>query len=90
MPIYEYHCGKCGHVFEVMGSLSEKAAEKSCPKCESAAQKIISVSAFHLKGSGWYSSDYKKKSGGGDTPPCAAKSDSPTCASCAHAQAEKQ
>ncbi|NDC37424.1 MAG: zinc ribbon domain-containing protein [Proteobacteria bacterium] len=61
MPIYEYLCPKCGP-FEAIQGFSDKplnckpdCTEKSCPK---KAERLISASAFHLKGSGWYKTDY--------------------------------
>ena len=89
MPIYEYHCDECGHTFEVMESITGGNAEQTCPKCKSAAKRMISASAFHFKGSGWYVSDYKNKKPGKEIPPCAAKSDAPACSGCAHAQTNK-
>jgi putative FmdB family regulatory protein len=65
MPIYEYECSKCGN-FEVNQSISEEPL-KRCPKCRRKVTKLISSSAFHLKGGGWYSDGYSKggtKSGG--------------------------
>src|ERR1022692_3002834 len=60
MPIYEYKCPKCG-VVEVMQGIKE-AALKKCPNCKSKVERMISSSSFVLKGSGWYATDYAKKS----------------------------
>lgn len=60
MPIYEYSCGKCG-TFEVNQSISEDPL-KRCPHCRAKVTKLISASAFHLKGGGWYADAYQKKS----------------------------
>ena len=57
MPIYEYRCLDCGHQFELMQKFSDLPAE-TCTSCAGAVQKLISRSAFHLKGSGWYVTDY--------------------------------
>jgi putative FmdB family regulatory protein len=57
MPIYEYRCLNCGHQFELMQKFSDPPAE-TCPSCAGIVQKLISRSAFHLKGSGWYATDY--------------------------------
>jgi len=60
MPIYEYECTKCGHVFEEwQNSFSEK--EMTCPMCQGQAKRIISNTSFILKGSGWYVTDYASK-----------------------------
>jgi putative FmdB family regulatory protein len=58
MPIYEYTCKQCGN-FEVMQRISETPLKK-CPTCGAKVSKLISLSAFHLKGSGWYATDYAK------------------------------
>jgi len=60
MPIYEYECLNCGHVHEIMQKMSDKPLAK-CPQCSGKVQKLISQSSFHLKGSGWYATDYAKK-----------------------------
>src|SRR5215475_3734671 len=58
MPIYEYTCKRCGN-FETMQGITE-APLKKCPTCGAKVTKLISRSAFHLKGSGWYATDYAK------------------------------
>ena len=60
MPIYEYKCNKCG-VFEAMQGIKE-APLKKCPTCKSKVERQISRCSFILKGSGWYATDYAKKS----------------------------
>lgn len=75
MPIYEYECSKCGHVHEIMQKMSDKPLSK-CPQCSGKLQKIISQSAFHLKGSGWYVTDYANKSGASSEPVKKKKNDS--------------
>ncbi len=57
MPIYEYECVKCGHVHEALQKISDKPLTE-CPLCSGRLQKLISQSSFHLKGSGWYATDY--------------------------------
>ena len=64
MPIYEYECGKCGTVEEVIQSFSDKPLKK-CRHCSGKLHKLISQSSFHLKGTGWYVTDYAGKSGRG-------------------------
>ncbi len=61
MPIYEYGCTKCGNVEEALQKFSDKPLKK-CRHCSGKLQKLISQSAFHLKGSGWYVTDYANKS----------------------------
>ena len=61
MPLYEYQCDACGHRFEVIQKFSDKPLE-TCPKCGGAVHKLVSSPAFQFKGSGWYITDYAKKS----------------------------
>lgn len=63
MPIYEYRCSKCGKTFETLQSISADPLSK-CIYCQGRVKKIVSVSSFQLKGSGWYITDYKKKGDG--------------------------
>ena len=56
MPIYEYNCSSCSHAFELIVAVG--AAEPACPDCGGSTEKKISLSSFHLKGSGWYSDAY--------------------------------
>jgi putative FmdB family regulatory protein len=70
MPIYEYKCPKC-RVVEVMQSIKD-APLKKCPNCKSKVERMISSTSFVLKGTGWYATDYAKKS------PAAAESSSAT------------
>jgi putative FmdB family regulatory protein len=60
MPIYEYKCKKCGKEFEMFQGIADPAA-KSCKYCKGQVHKLMSVSSFHLKGSGWYATDYGGK-----------------------------
>jgi putative FmdB family regulatory protein len=62
MPIYEYRCEKCGKIFEVLQRFSD-APLKIHEECGGEVEKLISHSAFQLKGSGWYQTDYAKGSG---------------------------
>jgi putative FmdB family regulatory protein len=65
MPIYEYHCQKCGHEFEVLQKRFD-VDEVPCETCGGQAKRMISNTSFVLKGTGWYVTDYKK--GGGSCP----------------------
>ena len=62
MPIYEYRCQECHHEFERLQKFSDPPIE-ACPTCAGSVQKLISRSAFHLKGSGWYVTDYGRNGG---------------------------
>ena len=61
MPIYEYECTKCGKIEEVFQKFSDKPLMK-CAHCSGKLHKLISHSSFHLKGTGWYVTDYANKS----------------------------
>jgi putative FmdB family regulatory protein len=57
MPIYEYRCTSCGHTLEVIQKFNDKPLKK-CTECSGALEKLISRSAFQLKGGGWYNEGY--------------------------------
>ena len=61
MPIYEYQCKKCGTIEEALQKFSDKPLTK-CRHCTGKLHKLVSQSSFHLKGTGWYVTDYKNKS----------------------------
>ena len=71
MPLYEYQCQKCGHRFERIQRFSD-AMVKKCPECGGKVEQLLSAPAVQFKGSGWYVTDYAKKSAGSG----ASKSDS--------------
>ena len=60
MPIYEYKCKKCGKEFELFQRMTDPVL-KSCQHCKGPVHKLMSLSSFHLKGSGWYVTDYGGK-----------------------------
>jgi putative FmdB family regulatory protein len=64
MPIYEYKCRKCGKQFEAFQGITDPEL-KSCKFCKGKVNKLVSMSSFSLKGSGWYATDY----GGKKVPP---------------------
>ena len=57
--IKEYKCNDCDNIIEVWVRF-DKVPEK-CPLCGGVMEKIISKSTFHLKGSGWYVTEYGKQ-----------------------------
>lgn len=61
MPIYEYLCEQCGTLTEKIQKFSDPPLAR-CENCEGKLSKVLSQSSFVLKGSGWYLSDYSKKS----------------------------
>jgi putative FmdB family regulatory protein len=64
VPIYEYECTKCGEVFEAFQKITDEPLSE-CKFCKSPVEKLISQSSFQLKGSGWYLTDYARKSSSG-------------------------
>lgn len=56
MPIYDYRCDHCGHVFSAVQSFNDEALEK-CPNCGKKPRRLISTPAIVFKGSGWYKTD---------------------------------
>ena len=67
MPIYEYECSKCHHIFEEWVKTSEASDTCACPECGALADHIISNTAFVLKGGGWYVTDYGYRKGVSET-----------------------
>jgi putative FmdB family regulatory protein len=63
MPLYEYECKKCHHRFEKIQKFSDPHMKK-CPDCRGPVALVISAPAVQFKGSGWYVTDYPKKSSG--------------------------
>lgn len=59
MPIYEYECNSCHQHFDTMQKISEAPLE-NCTLCgaEKSLKKLVSNTAFHLKGGGWYKDLY--------------------------------
>ena len=72
MPLYEYECESHGHRFERIQKFSDPLVE-ACPECGGPVRKLLSSPAIQFKGSGWYITDYAKKS---NTPAAEVKSDS--------------
>lgn len=60
MPIYEYECEACGQIMEEWQKFSDPPLT-TCKHCQGKLNKLISHSAFHLKGGGWYVSEYGSK-----------------------------
>jgi putative FmdB family regulatory protein len=69
MPLYEYQCEACNNRFERIQKFSDPPIE-TCPACgKGPVRKLLSSPAIQFKGSGWYITDYAKKSSseGGST-----------------------
>jgi putative FmdB family regulatory protein len=61
MPLYEYECKKCHHRFERIVKYSDRPMKK-CPDCGGPVEQTITAPSVQFKGSGWYVTDYAKKS----------------------------
>lgn len=61
MPLYEYQCDACSHRFEQIRKFSDPPVD-TCPSCGGAVTKLLSSPAIQFKGSGWYITDYARKS----------------------------
>lgn len=61
MPIYEYHCTQCDNTFEEWSKSASSHEHTTCPSCGGDAKQLISNTAFILKGSGWYVTEYGNK-----------------------------
>ena len=82
MPLYEYQCNACSNKFELRQKFSDPPA-KECPKCGGEVAKLISSTAFSLKGGGWYAQGYDKGKSS-EAPACPSGG---SCAGCPSAAA---
>lgn len=64
MPLYEYACRRCGATVEKIQKFSDTPLNK-CEACGGALERLISSPAIQFKGSGWYITDYARKSSAG-------------------------
>ncbi len=78
MPIYEYECTNCGKIEEALQKFSDDPLT-TCKHCAGALHKLISQNSFHLKGTGWYVTDYANKSK--SNAPAPKKEDAPAAKS---------
>ncbi|MBZ5516238.1 MAG: zinc ribbon domain-containing protein [Acidobacteriia bacterium] len=74
MPLYEYRCRKCGATIEKIQKFADPPLE-ICEECGGSLERLLSSSAIQFKGSGWYITDYARKSSTASGP-SSAKSDS--------------
>jgi putative FmdB family regulatory protein len=83
VPVYEYECCECGKITEALQKFSDPPLSK-CPHCQGSLRRLISLNSFHLKGSGWYVTDYAGKKPATDSSKAAKEStgkETPTGAS---------
>ncbi len=64
MPLYEYQCKKCHSLTERIQKFSDPPLT-TCPHCGGELEQVLSAPAVQFKGSGWYVTDYARKSGTG-------------------------
>ncbi|HWP85405.1 MAG TPA: FmdB family zinc ribbon protein [Terriglobia bacterium] len=62
MPLYEYQCKACEHRFEVIQKFSDQPV-RACPRCGKDVERLLSSPAIQFKGTGWYVTDYARRSG---------------------------
>ncbi len=93
MPIYDYRCDHCGHVFSAVQSYAEGPLA-ACPNCGKTPRRLLSTAAIVFKGSGWYKTDSRpapkeEGSSSGAKPADTAKTDAKPDAKPAKKPAEK-
>jgi putative FmdB family regulatory protein len=76
MPIYDYRCDHCGHVFSAVQSYTDATLEK-CPSCGKRPRKLMATPAIVFKGGGWYKTDSRpaQKDAAKDAAPDAKKAE---------------
>ena len=77
MPIYTYKCDAHGHEFELRQGFSASPTQP-CPVCGSVSRRQIHAPTVIYKGSGFYTTDYARKSGATSKNGSSATSDSST------------
>ncbi len=83
MPTYEYECSKCGKTFDLFQMMKDDPITK-CPDCKGKVHRLLGRgSGIIFKGTGFYETDYKKKSGSPSS--C----DSSKCGGCSHNKGKK-
>lgn len=85
MPLYEYQCEKCGLVFDARQKFSD-APLTECRDCRGPVRKLISQTAFTLKGGGWYDQGYTAQKA--EPASCASLGNSEGCSGCPKAANE--
>ncbi len=75
MPLYEYRCRKCGATIEKIQKFSDPPLD-TCEKCGGMLERLLSSPAIQFKGTGWYITDYARKSSTAASPPSSTSSSS--------------
>ena len=65
MPTYQYACTECGHAFEQFQNFSDDALTE-CPECSGRLRKLFNAVGVVFKGSGFYRTDSRSSTSGGD------------------------
>lgn len=68
MPLYDYECLSCGHMFELRQSFHSDP-EAECPSCAGDSRRKFHAVPVIYKGSGFYTTDYKNSSANGTSAP---------------------
>lgn len=89
MPIYEYKCQSCGKVFERIQKFADSPLTTH-DDCGGTVDRLVSAPAFHLKGSGWYVTDYAKGGSGGPIKPADTSSSSSSDSKTSDSKAESK
>lgn len=74
MPTYAYRCSECGHAFDLRQSF-DSASQSDCPRCGKLASRQFTAVPIVFKGSGWYTTDYAKRSGSYPSTPASTNGD---------------
>ena len=53
MPLYEYHCPKCGCTTEAIRHTDDRDRHLDCPKCYTGMCRVISPAELRFRGDGW-------------------------------------
>lgn len=77
MPLYEYECDSCGRRTEMIQRVGAPPIG-ACEECGGEMKRLLSAPAFQFKGTGWYVTDYAKKSGSAGATNDEPKRDKPT------------
>jgi len=69
MPLYEYSCSTCGKNFEKYVPISSEETDVRCPSGHRKVRRVYSALPIMFKGSGFYVTDHRASSAGGESKP---------------------